>query len=315
MRSNPPNATPYGIMFHHFHKPGEPFGQGSITADAFADAIEFIGRNAILPAQEWYERAIAGKLGKNDICLTFDDNLMCQYDVAVPVLEQYGLTGFFFIYSSVCQGNIENLEIYRRFRTEYFDSMEEFYVQFERDIEPCLPELQIAKHMQNFDPSRYLTQYGFYTQEDKRFRFIRDEILKPDNYFRVMDAMIAYRGLTKETLAQGLWMNDQALHALSDKGHMIGLHSYSHPTRMRELSPEAQSGEYRKNFEHITGATGKKPITMSHPCNSYDASTLVYLRSLGIRLGFCSNLQTVAGRSELEFPRQDHADLIRQMAA
>ena len=306
---------PYGIMFHHFHKNGERFGQGSITADAFAKAIEFVGRKYIISAQEWYERAIAGKLGNNDICLTFDDNLMCQYEVAVPVLEHYDLTGFFFIYSSVCEGNIENLEIYRRFRTEYFASVPEFYAKFEHDIETCLPELHVAKQMQNFDPSHYLTQYAFYTLEDKRFRFIRDEILKPDNYFRVMDAMITYRGLTKETLAKGLWMYDENLRTLSDKGHMIGLHSYSHPTRMRELNHEAQSDEYRKNFEHIAKATGKNPVAMSHPCNSYDASTLGCLRSLGIRLGFCSNLQAVANRSELEFPRQDHADLIRQMAA
>ena len=267
-------AMPYGIMFHHFHTNGERFGQGSITADEFASAIESVGHNNILPAEEWYQRAIAGKLGKDDACLTFDDNLMCQYEVALPVMKHYGLTGFFFIYSSVCQGNIENLEVYRRFRTEYFDSVASFYAMFERDIDACLPELQIAKRTQDFDPARYLTRYGFYTPEDRRFRFIRDEILKPEHYFCVMDAMIDYRGLTKAKLAEGLWMNDQCLRALVEEGHMVGLHSYSHPTRMCELSCEAQALEYRKNYEHITQATGKKPVSMSHPCNSYDPSTL-----------------------------------------
>jgi hypothetical protein len=56
----------------------------------------------------------------------------------------------------------------------------------------------------------------------------------------------------------------------------------------------------------------ERPVTMSHPCNSYNAMTLEILRELGITLGFRANM---AGgfASELELPREDHANLIRAM--
>jgi hypothetical protein len=51
---------------------------------------------------------------------------------------------------------------------------------------------------------------------------------------------------------------------------------------------------------------------MSHPCNSYNTTTLEVLRELGITLGFRANM---AGGfdSRLERPREDHANLMRTM--
>src|SRR4051794_18619226 len=95
----------HGIMFHHFHDDdvdleggiGHPAGQGSISADTLRAMIQSIGPTRILPAHEFLHRAVAGKLTDHHVCLTFDDNLMCQYDVAVPVLEEFGLTAFWFV--------------------------------------------------------------------------------------------------------------------------------------------------------------------------------------------------------------------------
>ena len=45
------------------------------------------------------------KLSSNDICLTFDDTLKCQYDIAYPILKKEKLNAFYFIYSSVFDKN------------------------------------------------------------------------------------------------------------------------------------------------------------------------------------------------------------------
>ena len=34
------------------------------------------------------------KLKKNNVCLTFDDSLKCQYDIALSVLEDLNIKGF-----------------------------------------------------------------------------------------------------------------------------------------------------------------------------------------------------------------------------
>src|SRR5262245_41086900 len=120
----------HGIMFHHFHDGQHPRGQGSISAEQLDQLIRIVGRHRILPAREWLLRARAATLGDDDLCLTFDDTLRCQYDVALPVLSQHGITAFFFIYTSVLDGELERLEIYRRFRTVCFPSVDDFYDAF-----------------------------------------------------------------------------------------------------------------------------------------------------------------------------------------
>ena len=119
-------SMPHGVMFHHFHNEGErPIAQGSITSSEFKEIIEYIGPKNILPADIWLEKAINNRLNKKEICLTFDDALKCQVDIALPILQQLGLTAFWFIYSSVFKGEIESLEINRYFYSVCFSEFSE----------------------------------------------------------------------------------------------------------------------------------------------------------------------------------------------
>ena len=95
---------------------------------------------------------------------------------------------------------------------------------------------------------------------------------------------------------------------------MVGLHSHTHPTRIERLPVEIQRDEYRKNFDCLLDLLGERPEAMSHPCNSYSRDTLKILRELGISLGFAANMQA-RGQSELEYPREDHANLVKSIAA
>jgi hypothetical protein len=52
---------------------------------------------------------------------------------------------------------------------------------------------------------------------------------------------------------------------------------------------------------------------MSHPCNSYAIETIAILEKLGIRLGFRANMAAGPNRSGMEYPREDHANLLRMM--
>ncbi|MBY0408464.1 MAG: polysaccharide deacetylase family protein [Rickettsiales bacterium] len=303
----------HGAMFHHFHREGEPCAQGSITGEDFARALRYLGAHGrILSASDWLAKAENQTLEPQDRCITFDDNLRCQYDIAVPVMKEMGITAFFFIYSAVSEGNLENLEIYRVFRTDHFDRVDNFYAAFEQ---VAMREAKVQAAVAAFNPATYLQAFPFYSDADRRFRFIRDDVLGVEAYAKVMDAMIAAAGLSKERLAEGLWMDDAHLKALVRMGHVVGLHSYSHPTRMNALSLSEQAEEYRKNYDHIQRATGVAPVCMSHPCNSYTAETLSLLSGMGIRLGFCANMAEVSGRGPLEFPREDHATIMKEMRA
>jgi len=300
----------YGIMFHHFHGDSHAPVQGSIPAEDLAAMIEFVGREHVLPAHEWQARALAGRLRADHLCLTFDDNLLCQFEVARPVLNDLDITAFWFVQTSVLQGNLERLEIYRTFRTRCYTDVDDFYDAFYSQLD--VNELERSLH--DFDPATYLAAFPFYSDADRKFRHVRDEMLGPDRYQETMDSLIESTGHTLHELARGLWMDATHLRALRDEGHILGLHSHTHPTRLAELPRAEQRREYAENHASLSRELGIAPTAVSHPCNSYDRSTLDILRELGIRLGFRANLaQTEYG--PLEHPRADHANLIERMHA
>ena len=74
---------------------------------------------------------------------------------------------------------------------------------------------------------------------------------------------------------------------LDKKGHVIGLHSFSHPYRMKSLSEKEQMNEYYKNFKYLKSLL-KVPISMSHPLDSYNHLSLKILKKLNIKCGFRS---------------------------
>jgi peptidoglycan/xylan/chitin deacetylase (PgdA/CDA1 family) len=301
-----------GIMFHHFHDRKHAKGQGSLSAEEFAQVLAFLGRDRILSAEEWMRKAQAESLEDRDLCLTFDDNLRCQFDIAYPVLKDFGIRAFWFIYTSVFEGVPEKLEVYRHFRSTAFHDVEEFYQAFYRDINTSEFREIVEKSLERFQPSEYLADFPFYTEQDRRFRYVRDEVLGPARYFQLMDSMLDGARMDTRSLTNELWMTEECIQELHSQGHVIGLHSHTHPTRLGCLPPAQQEAEYRLNFECLSRVLDEPVSCVSHPCNSYDSSTLTFLRALGIKIGFRANMAQLS-YSELEYPREDHANVFRRM--
>ena len=128
MYFNKENNFFHGIMFHHFHD-GKVHtkGQGSISKDDFYKIINFIGIKNILNADIFYEKFLNNKLKDNEVCLTFDDGIKCQIDVALPVLEDLKIKSFFFVYTSLFDGKPDNLEIFRYFRMNMATSEKSYF--------------------------------------------------------------------------------------------------------------------------------------------------------------------------------------------
>lgn len=86
---------PFGIMFHHFHDCTHPKGQGSMSSGDLERMIDFVSEDyTLLNADEWIDLSGNGGLMDGDFCLVFDDGLLCQYDVAYPVLKKRGIKAF-----------------------------------------------------------------------------------------------------------------------------------------------------------------------------------------------------------------------------
>ena len=311
----------HGIMFHHFHdNEKHKKSQGSISEDDFYKLIKFIGRKNILDADVFFDRYKQHKLKDNDVCLTFDDSIKCQIDVALPVLEELKIKSFFFVYSSIFEGKPDYLEIFRYFRMSYYNSIEEFYESFYKILDKDL-EYFFLKNKKKIKLAK--NKFHFYSYEDIKFRLVRDFFLNKKEYENAMFLLIKEKQIDYKILFKNLFFNKRDLSKLNSLGHLIGLHSHNHPTLLENLSYDEQKNEYNKCLNIISEILNKPKHEikcMSHPCGSYNQDTLKILNELGIELGFKQIMDVEIEKgmkkinnSSLEIARQDHSEIFKRM--
>lgn len=254
------------------------------------------------------------KLKVNDTCVTFDDNLLCQYDVALPVLKERGLTAFWFVYTSPLVGKIEKIEVYSHFRFSMFKDIETFYEEFFCLALEKAQELgvNIEGALNAYNPDNHYIGFDFYTPNDKRFRYLRDDILGKEKYEYLMDSMIEKYQYSVSESAHKLWMNKVEIQQLSSSGHIIGLHSHSHPTILAKFDYNSQYEEYSKNKEVLESIIPSSITTVSYPCNAYNNDTAAIMKKLHIDIGFMANMNHYLG-GKLQLIRKDHANIMREM--
>ena len=310
-------------MFHHFHGRRHQIVQGSISQNDLEDILNFVGIDRFLTPIQWLDKLDSNRLGPQDLCLTFDDGLLCQFDIALPLLEKYRLNAFWFIYSGVFSHNSEeqlkvgNLEIYRAFRCNYFSDINDFYTDFFRQAFESGFAKKASEVVTDARIHQFRNDFPFYSENDVKYRLIRDVVMDRQEYEYIMDGLIRQHSTDLQELSKGLWMTDDQLRYLADRGHEVGLHSYSHPTALTTLPHPDHKEEYQLNYEHILRVCGSPPVTVAHPTNSYDQETIQILAELGITCGFRSNMASAGAIGQLnpnryELAREDHSN-IQQM--
>jgi peptidoglycan/xylan/chitin deacetylase (PgdA/CDA1 family) len=305
----------HGIMFHHFHSSKHAKRPGSISASDLDSMISYLKDSfSILSPDEFIRDVENGRLNESSIVLTFDDALLSQFDVALPVLESHGIHGIFSIYSSVFGGKPDPLEIFAAFRQSNFGHFDEFFVAFERAV---LTNATPLLGRRDFEyPVSYLAEFPFYSDKERNFRYLRDEVLGPEIYSETMWTLIKQsEDFDLDAEISALWMTTGNLKVLRDSGHHIGMHSHTHPTRMDFLSESEQRGEYETNHLWIVRELDLAPSVVAHPCGRYSEATLKILSDLGARIGFRSSLTDGPFGTALEIPREDHANVYREMVA
>lgn len=301
-------------MFHHFHGGNHPVGQGSISADDLDQMIAWLRNDyEILNIEEFFQKALAGKLTTKETCLTLDDSLLCQYEIALPVIESHRLTALFDVYSSAFSGEPDPLEVYRYFRSVSYENFDEFFDDFFTMIKEKFSS-NYVKGMSRFSREREIYDgFPFYTENDKIFRFFRDKILGPSDYNLIMIDLMNQKMFDTSEIPTKVFMTVSQLEELNRKGHELGLHSDTHPTQIQSLSKEAQVREYMTNYDFLKNITGTGARIVAHPCGQYSETTLEILQQLEVCVGFRSSLNIPYAKSLLEIPREDHSNVLKKM--
>ena len=299
----------FGVMFHHLHDHVHKRGQGSISKNEFKNIISFLKKKYILNNADIYiEKILKKKITAKDVCLTFDDSLKCQIDIALPILKKEKIKAFFFVYSGAFNHNPDNLEIFRHFRNTKYQNINLFYKDFFQYLKIFSPS-DFVKFQKKFT-IKYLSHYKFYSTKDRQFRFCRDKILNKDSYDALMFKLMEKKSFDYKSAIKKLFMKKSDLKNLIKFKQVIGLHSTTHPVNLPNLLYKEQMKEYKDNMYFIKKLTKSNPISMSHPFGRYNKNTLKILNDIGIKIGFLSYKRNKIN-SLLEIPRVDHVEFVK----
>lgn len=296
------------LMFHYFHD-NEKYKkvQGSISAEELENLITK-SKYKVISADIWIKKYLESDLKENEVCLSFDDGLKEQMEIALPILEKYNLKGIFNINTKPILKGYDELELYRYYRNYFFDNIDEFYNHFFDVLKIKLDNYE--KINKETDFNNYLVNSKFYTYNDRKFRYFRDEILK-DKYHDIMDTLIGDLKNSIET-KKFIWMTKEDIKSLSEKGHLVGLHTHNHPTTLNYYSYTEQKEEFSENKKILEEITGETIKISAYPCGKYNNDTLKLMKELNILIGM------IATCSENEFgklaiKREDIANIKKEL--
>ena len=305
----------FPVMFHHFHDGVKHIKtQGSFDKDKLYNLIKKIGIKNILSPNEFLYKVKNKKLNSKETCITFDDGIKSQYDVAFPLLTDLNLTAFFFVYTSIFEKKINFLELNRYFREMYFKNVEDYYNEFYSILKNKVDWKKISFEIKK--NKKYLLKqkkiYSFYSISDLKFRFIRDQLLNRENFNKISLNLFKKKNFNYKKANKELYINKNDLKTLSKYKTLIGLHSLSHPTNFDVLPYSEQLKELKNNKLKIEKIIKQKVFSLAYPLGKYNFNTLKVIKKLGIEIAFLSN-PIKKNNNPFLVPREDHTILFKKL--
>ena len=320
MYFNKNNKFYHGIMFHHFHdKKKFPVSQGSISQSQLYKLINKIGRKNFLNPEEFLFKLKQKKLKNTDLCLTFDDGLKSQISIAYPVLDDLKLKAFYFVYTSIFNKNYSMLEPYRYFRHYYFESINDFYKNFNDEM------IEVFNNKTEFNSFKinckkriieWKVKHPRYSHNDIVFRLTRDFFLNKNQYKKIMDTLIKKKKFNHKKIKKDLFLSIEDLKFLEKNGNIIGLHSHTHPTNLASENFEKQRKEYSLNYKKLYNILKKPLVSVSYPNGSYNNETIRILKQMKIKIGFRQVMDKNISKiniSNYEVARVNHSQICERL--
>ena len=179
------------------------------------------------------------------------DDRLVSQRLALPLLAKYKVRGTFFL-------NNKN------------DQARDKAVMCEMGVDRYFSHFPAPEY-----PPHYLAEYKFYSDADKRFRWFRDK-----NYTE-------YRKIADRLLGNmEVFLSPEEL-----TGHELGLHTYSHPVDLKQLSFDEESSEWIKNLAWLSKYGEIKKAAF--PLGRWSIHSMEILKSLGIEKMYLAEISAL----------------------
>lgn len=276
----------------------------------FRQQIEFMKNNFNIVTMEHVIDAVEGKseLPEKALLLTFDDGYIDNYTVALPVLEEFGVQGSFFIPGKTLAAQ------------RLLDVNKIHYILARADINELLGD--VKKEMDYYRGHEYdyalteelFSQYAEANRFDcKETIFVKRmlQAVLPEKLRNTISSNLfeKYVGISEEQLVYELYMTEEQIRTMKRHGMFIGIHGYDHYW-LGSLSPEQMREDINMALETLDEFIDRKHWVMNYPYGNYNHDVLDYIRSQGACIGFTTDVRVaeIGKDNALELPRLDCND-------
>ena len=247
-------------------------------------------------------------LPENALLLTFDDGYIDNYTCVFPILNEFKLSGCFFIpaktfsthklldvnkihYILACADEKKLVEDVKA-QMDYYRGQEFDYVS----TEELYHNYAIANRLDTKDT--IFIKRMLQTVLPERLRTIISS-----NLFE------KYVGITEEQLAYELYMSEDQINMMKRNGMHIGVHGYDHYW-LGNLPVKQMKNDIDKALEIMDRFIDKKRWSMNYPYGSYNQDVLDYIKEKGAQVGFTTEVRVADIKldSPFEIPRLDCND-------
>lgn len=276
----------------------------------FRHQIEFMKNNFNVVTMEQVIDASKRKtsLPENALLLTFDDGYIDNYTCALPILEEYGLQGSFFIPGKTFSTH------------QLLDVNKIHYMLASSDINELLED--VKKEMdyyrgREFDyapTDELFNEYAVANRFDVKETIFVKRMLQtvlPERLRNLISSNLfeKYVGVTEETLAHELYMTEEQIHTMKRHGMFIGVHGYDHYW-LGNLSREQLEQDISKALEVLDEFIDCENWVMNYPYGNYNQDVIELVKSKGACLGLTTKIgcADLLNDSLYELPRFDCND-------
>lgn len=251
-------------------------------------------------------------LPENALLLTFDDGYIDNYLYAMPVLQEFGVQGSFFIPGKTFSTH------------QLLDVNKIHYVLASAEENRRLPELlkDVFSKMQEYRSKEfnYPDNKDLYDKYASASRFDSAEIVFIKQMLQTVlpeavrnkissDLFEKYVGVSEKQLAYELYMNADQIRTMKRNGMYIGIHGYDHYW-LGNLPREQMEADIDKALEVMDEFIDADAWVMNYPYGNYNAGVMEYIKSKGCRMGLTTEVRVadIDNDVALEFPRLDCND-------
>jgi len=254
-----------GVNYHYVHEEGLfPYaGIYPMSPVRFKSQLIALARHFEFVSGADLLAALSGKKLPDNACIiTFDDGLTCQYENALPILDELGIPALFFC-SLRPNDTGKALSVHQLHYVRANcppEKMQAWFRAFcaDHDISPAgETDLAVAKQTYRYD-----------TEEAALFKYALNHKFPQPLREKFMAASFAEIVPDEAAWCRDFYMSTAQMEALYQRGY-LGSHTYSH-FPLGTLSPSEITEELRQNLVFM----GKRPLPfVAYPYGSREAAT------------------------------------------